>query len=356
MKILIMKFRNIGDVLLITPLIKNLKLAYPQAKIDVALNKGTEEMITLNPNINGIIIYDRAKIKSKKGLKRLINEIEFSLNIRKKKYDLVINTTEGDRGAMLSFISGAKTKIGYNSKKNLLLNNVFDYDLPPQELRHTIETNLDVLRVLKLPIKDKKVEIFWNREDEYFIENLYLPKNFIHIHPVSRWLFKCLDDKTVASIIDYCELNLNKKMVLTCAPIKQELDKIDSILNYCKSEPINLSGKLTLKQTAALNKKADFFIGVDTAIMHISAANDTPVLAFFGPSGADHWGPWDNSLTESEYKTRRGIRSMGKHTVFQRDWDCIPCGKDGCNGSKISDCLMDLNMEIIKKLIDNKNG
>ena len=64
MKILLLKFRNIGDVLLITPLISNLKNYYPKAQIDIALNKGTESMLTLNPNINKIIIYDREFIKS----------------------------------------------------------------------------------------------------------------------------------------------------------------------------------------------------------------------------------------------------------------------------------------------------
>ena len=356
LKILVMKFRNIGDVLLTTPLLSNLKRAYPNAKIDVALNKGTEDMITLNPNVNDVIIYDRDKIKSYKGVKRIWEEIKFGFDIKKRRYDIVINTTEGDRGAQLAFMSRAKVKIGYKNKKNKLLKNVFDYQMPLQDLRHTIETNLDPLRILKLPITDKKVEIFCSKDDEKKVDTLLESKEFIHIHPVSRWLFKCLDDATVAKIIDYCKLGLKKEVVLTSAPIKQELDKIDSILQLCKSKPLNLSGKLSLKQTAYLNSKADFFIGVDTAIMHISAANDTPVLAFFGPSGADHWGPWDNELMESEYKTRRGFRSMGKHKVIQRDWDCIPCGKDGCNGTKISDCLMNLDIDFIKKEIKKINN
>ena len=80
MKILIMKFRNIGDVLLVTPLIKNLKLNYPDATIDVALNKGTEDMVTLNPNINEILIYNRDEIKSFGFIKRICKEIKFALN------------------------------------------------------------------------------------------------------------------------------------------------------------------------------------------------------------------------------------------------------------------------------------
>ena len=355
-KILIIKFRNIGDVLLITPLISNLKKTYPHAKIDIALNKGTEEMITLNPNINDVIIYDREKIKSFKGAKRVWEEIKFGYEIKKRGYDIVINTTEGDRGAQLALTSGAKVKIGYKSKKNRFLKNVFDYQLPPQGFRHTIDANLDVLRVLNLPITDKKVEIFWSKKDEEIVDKTLNCKDFIHIHPVSRWLFKCLDDETVAKIIDYCKIELKKEVVLTSAPVKEELNKIDSIIKLCKSSPKNLSGKLTLKQTAYLNSKSKLFIGVDTAIMHISAANNTPVLAFFGPSGADHWGPWDNSYMLSGYIKRKGIQTMGIHTVLQRNWECIPCGKDGCNGTKISDCLIKFDMKIIEKIINDKLG
>jgi heptosyltransferase-3 len=360
-KILIMKFRNIGDVLLTTPLIKNLKLNYPDALIDIAVNKGTQEMVTLNPNINEVIIYDREYIKSLSSFKRIITEIKFALQIRKNRYDIVINTTKGDRGAQIALLSGADVKIGYKSGKNFLTHNVFDYILPNQGLRHTLEMDLDTLRVLDLPIREKKAAIFWSDEDKAKVDLLLKQENlskstFIHIHAVSRWMFKCINDKTMATIVDYCQEQLGVKVVLTAAPVKQELERLESILSLSKSESINFAGKFTLKQTAYLNSTAKFFIGVDTAIMHISAANNIPVLAFFGPSGADHWGPWDNDLMESGYTTRRGNRSMGKHRVIQENWDCVPCGKDGCEGSKISDCLMKLDINFIKENIKQMNN
>ena len=360
-KILIMKFRNIGDVLLTTPLIKNLKLNYPDALIDIAVNKGTQDMVTLNPNINEVLIYDREYIKSLSPFKRVIAEIKFALQIRKNKYDMIINTTKGDRGAQIALLSGADMKIGYKSGKNFLTKNVFDLILPSQGLRHTIEMDLDSLRVLDLPIKEKKVSIYWSDEDVTKVDTILkdeglLEKNFIHIHPVSRWMFKCINDVTMAQIIDYCQTELNIKVVLTAAPVKQELERLENILRLCSTRPINLAGRFTLKQTAYLNSKAKLFIGVDTAIMHISAANNVPVLAFFGPSGADHWGPWDNDLMESGYTTRRGFRTMGKHRVIQENRDCVPCGKDGCEGSKISDCLMNLDINFIKENIKQMNN
>lgn len=356
-KILIMKFRNIGDVLLITPLVKNLKINFPDAIIDVAVNKGCEDMVTLNPNINNVIIYDRDKIKKLSPIKRVIEEIKFALNFRKNSYDMVINTTKGDRGAQLALLTSAKFKVGYPGGKNIFTKNVFTNYLPSQEFRHTLEMDLDTLREFDLDIKEKKVEIFWSKDDEKKVQKVLkecsvIEKSFIHIHPVSRWMFKCINDDTMAQIIDYCEDILNLRVVLTAAPVSHEIERLDKILSLCKSKPINLSGKFTLKQTACLNKKAKIFIGVDTSIMHISAANDIPVLAFFGPSGTDHWGPWDNELMDSGYSRRNGFQKMGKHRVIAESRECQPCGKDGCDGTKISDCLMSLNIEFIKKNLD----
>jgi heptosyltransferase-3 len=352
LKILVIKFRNIGDVLLTTPLIKNLKLNYPNSQIDCVVNKGTEEMLTLNPNINKIFTYDRAYFKSLPKLKRIIEEFKFLRSF--KDYDIVINTTEGDRGAFIAKFSRAKIKIGFTPKKNLFLKNVFTHKLKnPPLLRHIIENNLDVVRILNKKIYEKKVEIFWDEKDDEFIDSLNLPKKFVHFHPVSRWLFKCIDDKISAKIIDFIQEKLNLPVVLTAAPVEAEIKKIEKIESLCKTNPIDLSGKLTLKQTAALNKRAKFFIGVDTAIMHISAANDIPVIAFFGPSGAFNWGPWDNNLFESGYTKKNGFQKMGKHRVIQVGWDCAPCGQDGCNGSKISECLISgLDFEFIKKNIE----
>lgn len=351
MNILVIKFRNIGDVLLVTPLLHNLKRFHPQAKIDVAINQGTEAMLSENPNIDNLIVYQRDEIRALPKLKRLIQELKFFLSFRQKPYDLVINLTEGDRGSYIAKLTRSNKRIGYHSK-NKMLNNAFTHYLPKQEFRHTLETNLDPLRLLDIPVESKKVEIFCTQQDRDFVDQqLSDIGRFVHIHPVSRWLFKCVADKTMAQIIDYCKLELGFKVVITAAPIEAEVEKVGNILSFCQSTPLNLSGQLSLKQTAALNQRAHGFIGVDTAIMHMSAANDIPVLAFFGPSGTDHWGPWDNQLMQSGYTQRNGFQRMGKHRVIAESRGCQPCGKDGCHGTKVSDCLMSLDIDIIKQNI-----
>jgi len=359
MKILVMKFRNIGDVLLTSPLFANLRHHYPDARIDAAVNAGTEAMLTDNPHIDHIHVYDRERIHRLPLHKRSVEEWRFAHALRRERYDLVINTTEGDRGAFLARYSGAPITVGYRPKKNRFLQHVFTYELPSQGMRHTLETNLDPLRILGKEIVTKRVSIHWNERDQNRIENFMKERGlkkgkFIHFHPVSRWLFKCIDDRIAAEIIDFCQETLGYPVVLSAAPVKSELDKIAAIKKLCSSEPVDLSGCLTLKETASLNSFSTLFIGVDTAIMHIAAANDIPVLSFFGPSGAFHWGPWDNALDQSGYTQRNGIQQMGKHTVYALNWECIPCGQDGCEGSKISDCLMELSTQTIHRLIEEK--
>ncbi len=351
MKILLLMFRNIGDVLLTTPLIDNLKRRYPDAQIDYAINDETQAMLTLNPNLNKIITYDRDYIKSLPVLKKILNEIKFFQNFKRNNYDVIINLTNGDRGNLIAWFSNAAVRVGYENKK-WIFRNTFTHKMPSQKFRHSVEKNLDPTRVLNIPIITKKVEIFWSSGDEQSAcKELLGINSFIHIHPVSRWLFKCIENETMSQIIDYCEFELGTKVVITASENKFEIEKVNQILDKCQSSPINLSGTLTLKQVASLNKKAQFFIGVDTSIMHISASNNVPVLAFFGPSGADHWGPWDNKCMESGYTKRNGFQTMGRHRVFSESRGCQPCGQDGCDGSKISDCLMQMDINLIKRNI-----
>jgi len=365
MKILIIKFRNIGDVLLSTPLVENLKIHYTDAEIHFALNKGTEAMAAHHPDIAKLHIYDRETIRALPPLARIRQELAFARAIRRERYDMVINTTEGDRGAQLAWISGASVKIGYPPKKNRLLQKVFTHTLPPQGSRHTVEANLDALRVLGFSSVSKKVAMHYpdsagKRVATLLADAGITPGEYIHFHPVSRWLFKCIDDGIAARLIDFCQRELDRRVVLTAAPVAAERKKLDAIKTRCTTEPLDLGGRLTLEETAALADKARLFIGVDTAVMHMAAALDTPVLAFFGPSGAFHWGPWDNACDESGYHARNGIQQMGRHRVIALNWECIPCGRDGCNGTKISDCLMQLPEPLIhtqlKAMIDDSNS
>lgn len=355
MKILVMKFRHIGDVLLSAVLAKNLKEAYPDAKVDYLVNAESKEMLTLNPYIDEVFVYDRKKAKSSGMLGRLRYELSLYTDIRKRGYDIVINTTEGERGGYGALVSGAKMRVGVAAKKGIFAKfSPYTHSFRLILMRHLAESNLDALRAFGLSPKYKEVELFFAHSDEMKVDELLGDtKEFVHVHPASRWFFKCLSPMQNAEIIDFIE-TLGVKVVVTAAPDTKELQMVDEILSYCKSSPLNLAGKLTLKQLAALSKRAKLFFGADTAAMHIAASQNTPCISVFGPSGVFNWGAWDNDEKECGYTAKNGVQRMGRHTMFQVDWDCAPCGRDGCEGSKKSKCLLEYPLEAVKEEIRAK--
>lgn len=350
MKILIMKFRNIGDVLLTSPMAETLATLPEPPEVTFLVKKGTEAMLTGHPHIKQVLtVPERQKHESPwTFLKR---QLAFIQQLRAERFDISINTTEGDRGLIFGWLSGAKRRIGYlkPNDKGWRKHLVTEPHLMRQGRRHTVLRNLDLLTNIVKP-QTINVSIHYTPLDEMRVLDLlkqadWNQEPYVHIHPVSRWFFKCWRDDYMAQTIDVIQSELNLKVVLTCAPDTKEREKLNHIISLCKTKPLDLGGKLSLKETAALSNQAQFFLGVDSAPMHMAAAVDTPVIALFGPSGAFDWGPWPNGWDQFEvnpYPQRNGMQQVGKHTVIQQGWECAPCGKAGCEDSKRSRCLEEL--------------
>ncbi len=343
-RILLIRLRNIGDVLLMTPTITAFREAFPRAYIASVVNAGTEEMLTGNPLLNEVLVFDPAWKALPLGQK-VKEEVNFLWKIRRRRFDLAVNLTEGDRGAFLCLASGARMKIGiYDPGKGLWWKRkVYDRLVRiPDWKMHVVEQMLEVPRSLGLSPGDKRLQIFFSPEDRSRVEQMLALEGvgpqelLIHIHPTSRWLFKCWRDEGVASVVDALQQSGKGRVVLTSGKEEKEMAKMSRILSLCRTRAISLAGKVTLKQVAALSRRSRLFIGVDTAPMHIAAAVGTPVLALFGPSGEFNWAPWGSG-----------------HVVIKKDLECRPCGKDGCQGSKKSRCLEEITEnEVLEKAFE----
>jgi heptosyltransferase-3 len=364
-KILVIKLRHIGDVLLAVPVFRALKDEFPDAHITALVNSGTEDVLKCNSLIDEILVMDRS-IKRLSPIKRYTKEMAFLKNIKKKGFDMTVDLTGGDRAAILSFASGAKYRLGWKSKKGFIGKKyAYTHLSEPDGNRHMVLQNLDVVSQFGITTKDLSINFYIPDKDKIFIRELLKkhPKDekasIVHIHPTSRWLFKCWNDEYMAEIIRWL-LDSGNTVIVTSSPDKKETDKAKRILSLVgdslDSRLIDICGKTTIKQLGAISEVSDLFFGVDSAPMHIAAAVGTPVVALFGPSGAFNWGPWDNKISnfKSPYQKRNGIQTFGIHTVIQRNWECIPCGKDGCNGNKISKCLEDITPEDVIPVLDKK--
>lgn len=382
-RILVIKLRHIGDVLLTVPVFRALKETFPDAHISALVNSGTEDVLRGNPLIDEILILDRS-IKKLSPVKRYAKEIVFLKNIRSKGFDMTVALTDGDRAAAISLASGAKYRLGWRSKKGFPGKKyAYTHLSEPDGNKHMVLQNLEVVSQFGITTKDLSVNFYIPDEDKIFIRDLlkkngvpiksetfwdnnnrFEKTNIVHIHPTSRWLFKCWKDEYMAEVIRWL-LDGRNTVIVTSSPDRREIEKAKRILSFVgsrftnhSSRLLDLCGKTTIKQLGAISEASNLFLGVDSAPMHIAAAIGTPVIALFGPTGAYSWGPWDynQTLENTPYLERNGVQVFGIHTVIQRNWECIPCGKDGCNGSKISRCLEDIKPEEVIEIIRKRLG
>ena len=336
-RVLVIKLRHHGDVLLTSPVFTVLKNHAPHLEIDALVYQDTAEMLTFHPAISQVHTIDR-KWKSAGILAQAKAEWQLLSALRTRRYDLVIHLTEHNRGAWLKRLSKAKYGVAKRiPNKGRTWKSAFSHFFSSARCgncRHTVETHLDALRRIGVypSAGERGLTLMPGGEAETFADSLLAEhqlkgKDFIHLHPTSRWLFKCWPAERMAALITSLQAQ-GHRIVITAAPSTEELTMTKSILAGLMQPVVDLSGRLSLTQLAALTARAKLFIGVDSAPMHIAAAMGTPTVALFGPSGEIEWGPW-----------------QVPHRILTSAHACRPCGNDGCGGGKISECLTSIPVD-----------
>ncbi len=344
-KILVVKMRHHGDVLLTSPLFSNLKKAIPDAKIDAFIYKDTLPMLEGHEAISEYLLYDR-DWKKLSLFKKIGKELLLLKKIRSGGYDLVINLTEGDRGAIAALVSGSKLRVGFDPGKSGLFGKrrAFTHVVKScPHPRHTVERQIDVLRRIGIfPTPEERdlqlhiPEAADSKVTEMLEMEEIRPGGYILIHPVSRWKFKCLSTKQIAQLITTLH-GRGHRIVMSAGPDPQEIAMVQEIISLAPEVPVfNTAGKLTLKELAALIEMSRALICVDSVPLHIASATKTPVVVMFGPTSEQNWGPWMHPRSK----------------VVAQAFSCRPCYRDGCGGSKMSDCLFSLPQSAILSAFD----
>jgi len=339
--ILIIKLKHLGDVLTTSPVVGGIKKLWPQAKITYLVNPGCEDLVRYHPDVAEVLTVPRAA-RGWGDQVRLIREL------RKRRFDLVIELSGGDRGAFLAWASGARRRVGYDpvgpgffSRRRLFT----DLVKTVVDSKHTVEYHLDALRALGVEPGPQPLTVHWPPEADLRIKGLLqsggleTDSAYAVVHPGSRWMFKTWTPEGNARVIDYLTDHLSLPVAVTSAPEAKELAFVREVLGLVRTRPLDLAGRLSLAELAALIAGARLFFGVDSLPMHLAAAVNTPAVALFGPSGEHMWGPWGQG-----------------HALIAKDWDCRPCGRDGCDGSKISRCLVEIEAEEVYPVLDRILG
>ncbi|MDN3505951.1 MAG: putative lipopolysaccharide heptosyltransferase III [Simkaniaceae bacterium] len=323
-RILVIKLRHLGDVLLSSPVFTALQEAYPDALIDAYIWKEASDILLGHPAIANCHLHDRGW-KKLSFLPRFWKEWGLLRKIRREKYDLVVNLTEGDRGAIAALVSGAKIKVGVDPGKKWTRKIYTDLVKACPTDRHTVERDLDAVRKLKIFPKPTERDLFFYIPKEAKAKALELTesKPYVVVHAPARWKFKCLPPQLMADICN----RIGERVVLTGAPNEKEF--VEEVAKHIKGFVLNLAGKTDLKEMGALLLHSKGLITVDSVALHMASALKVPVVALFGPTSELNWGPWMHS----------------RAAVVTQELSCRPCRLDGCGGSKMSDCLWTLSSQ-----------
>ena len=280
-KILIIKPRGIGDVVLSTIVLKDLRRAFPTSTIDYLVEPPSEPAVKHLLTISDVVVFD----------KRKTNSLKFLFEVRKRKYDLVIDLFNNPRTALITYMSGAKYRIGFAIKGRQ-----YAYNIPVErDLNlHSAEHNLLPLKTLGIEITSKQIEFAIPQSEQTFAKE-FIQKNtdssklLVGIGLGGGWASKrCVPEK-LAEIADAIVEKYNAEIIILWgSDDKSDADVISKKMkNHCVLLP-----PTTLLDAAGFMKLCSAVIVNDSGTMHVSAATGTPTLGIFGPTNPLAHGPY----------------------------------------------------------------
>ncbi len=299
-KVLIIQTAFLGDVILATPIIANLKLKFPQAEIDFLVKKGNEELLNNHPDLREVFTFDKKKKRSE--ILRLIQLF------RKNQYDLVINLHRFASSGLLTVLSGAKRKIGFQKNPfSFLYSKAYPHQM--DQGLHEVDRNLNLISDLLIPTV-RRPALYPKDSDLKSVEE-FLKQAYYCLAPASVWFTKQAPEVVWVQLMK--QLNESGASIyLIGGPDDKNL--LDKIIETSTVNAVNLAGKLSIMQSAALMKGATRAFVNDSGPLHIASAMNTPVTAFFCSTVSDFgFGPLSDDAKILEVK----------------DLACRPCGLHG---------------------------
>lgn len=301
MKILVIQTAFIGDVILATPVIEKLHQYLPDARIDFLLRKGNEGLLAGHPYLNKVLIWDKKTSK-------LSNLNQIIADVKREKYDKVINLHRFGSSGLVTLFSGAAEKIGFH--KNPF---AFCYTKKVRHVigngKHEVERNIELIADFT-DNKKTMPRLYPSVKDTEQVKH-YKAKPYICVAPSSVWFTKQFPKHKWVEFLD--AINGRYKVYLIGATGDKEL--CNQIITSSKNKEIeNLAGKLSFLQSASLMQDAVMNYVNDSAPMHIASAVNAPATAVFCSTvPAFGFGPLSDRSFVIETEEKLDCRPCGLH-------------------------------------------
>ncbi len=308
--------------------------------MDVVCLPESESIFKMNPRVRDVFVIPRHL----KGLKKYSSYCKIFRKLISNHYDFLAQFSVDWRGALLARLLHVDLSVAREaSRRGPFWHRSFNLIAPFKDNRPIAEQDVDLLRAANLYQKKEapSYQVSAPRKNQLkvkkWLQAQQVYKNtLIVIHASSRWKFKEIPKETWANIIDALK---SKEMHVVLSGSKVDLITNQAISDLCQSKPI-LTKDFSIEDTTALYEMSDLVVTIDSMSTHLASATKTPVVSIFGPTNDLNWRPW---------KVKYQVIALSK--ADDPTFACRPCGMDGCEGTKISQCLVQMSPQMILKSI-----
>ncbi len=339
-KILVMRYRFIGDTVLTVPFLRNLREAYPAAHIDLMIEPFSGRVIEGCPYVDRVIPFEFKTIHTYSAATdrgKLSGYLHYWKIIRENRYDAAFVLKRSLSSALLVRAAGVPRRIGFDTEgRGLLLTDRVTY----RHDQHEVENFLDCLRILDVPIRSASLELWPALENEKEINSLFAKAGWkaddlkIIIHAAASLPAKQWPLDRFAAVMKVLRNDYNARFVYTGAKgdgvLYREIEK------HGPFHGLDLCGVTDLRQNISVYRAADLFFGVDSGPMHMAAAAGVPVIALFGPTDERKWAPWGKD-----------------HIIISKRLSCHPCKPHKCENNE---CMKRITVEDALEALKRKIG
>lgn len=337
-KILVVRYRFIGDTILTIPFLRNLRSAYPDAQIDMLVAPKSGEVIENCPYVNNFIYFDTTrKHKYENTDTKRKTFFSYIRLLKEKNYDKAYVLKRSLSSAILVFLAAIKERIGFDTeKRGFLLTKKVKYD----KTKHEVECFLDILRADNIEVKDSYLENWIDEIEQAKIDSILeeykiKDKKKVIVHATATNPGKLWDIENFAKVVEYLSNEKEVQVIYLGTDFDAKTyEKLETLIQSdLKIKPINLCGKLNLKESLAMIKACDLIIGNDSGNLHMASSVGTKVIGIYGPMPFEKW------------------YALGNNVLLKSNLPCMPCGlRIKCESDKA--CLRNITP---KAVIDEIN-
>lgn len=310
-KILLIRLRRIGDVVMTTPTAAALKNALPHASLTYLVEEPFRRLVEGHPHLDHVLSIPVNQ--NFRDFWRLIRKI------RREKFDAVIDFHGGPRASRITMLSGAKVKVGYELKHKGFIYNIRVPRSGKGGRVHSVVNHLNLVKALGIavaeptaplvlpparPEETEKIRRFW-------VDNKLEGSKLVVLHIGAGNEFRDWGEEKLSSLVKMLSQAPDVRVVLVGA--EADRARAQAIQRDNPLSALSLVGEINLIELRELITGASLFIGPDSGPMHVAAATSTPIVALFGPTVPANFAPW-----------------QARATLIEKALDCRPCRQHRC--------------------------